>query len=136
MGQQQLLLIILGVVVVGIAIAVGITMFADSAASSNRDAVVGDLQNLAARAQEFYRRPTSLGGGQFSFSLLTTSAISVLTNIPTNANGSYFIETGGTGTGTSSLVVIKGVGIELFNGSPVAAHDFVYPDRDSVVVIN
>ena len=43
MGQQQLLLIILGVIVVGIAVAVGITMFSDSAVNANRDAMVNDL---------------------------------------------------------------------------------------------
>ena len=136
MGQQQLLLIILGVVVVGIAIAVGITMFSDSAASSNRDEVVADLQNLSARAQQYYRKPTTNGGGGYSFNGLTTSAITLLTNTPSNANGTYSIETGGSGFGTTSTVTIKGVGIELFNGSPVAAHIFVYPDHDSVVVLN
>ena len=64
MGQQQLLLIILGVIVVGIAVAVGITMFQDNAISANRDAVTNDLVNLAARAQQYYRRPTALGGAQ------------------------------------------------------------------------
>ena len=136
MGQQQLLLIILGVIVIGIAVAVGITMFADSAASSNRDAVVGDLENLAGRAQQFYHRPTTMGGGGNSFGALTTSSISLLTNMPSNANGSYFIETAGTGSGTAATVVIQGVGIELFNGSPVSAHVFVYSDHDSVVTIN
>lgn len=136
MGQQQLLLIILGVIVIGIAVAVGITMFADSAASSNRDAVVGDLENLAGHAQTFFRKPTAMGGGGNSFSLLTTSAITLLTNVPSNTNGSYLIETAGAGSGTNSLVVIKGVGIELFNGSPVAAHVYVYPDHDSVVTLN
>jgi hypothetical protein len=67
MGQQQLLLIILGVIVVGIAVAVGITMFSDSAINANRDAMVNDLVNLASRAQQFYRRPSSLGGGGNSF---------------------------------------------------------------------
>ena len=136
MGQQQLLLIILGVVVVGIAIAVGITMFADSAASSNRDEVVGDLEYLAAKAQEYYRKPTTNAGGGYSFSGLTTGAITLLTNAPSNANGTYSIETAGSGSGITSTVTIKGVGIELFNGSPVAARMFVYPDRDSVVIIN
>jgi Tfp pilus assembly protein PilE len=135
-GQQQLLLIILGVIVVGIAVAVGITMFADSAASSNRDAVIADLQNLAQRAQQFYRRPTFLGGGGNSFNLLTTGAMSLLTSHPTDANGSFFIETSGTGSGSNARVVIQGVGTELFNGTPVAAHIYVYPDHDSVAVLN
>jgi ABC-type lipoprotein release transport system permease subunit len=136
LGQQQLLLIILGVIVVGIAVAVGITMFTDSAINANRDALGNDLVNLAARAQMFYRRPTSLGGGGNSFNLLTTDAITLLTNKPTNGNGSYFIETAGTGSGTNAVVVIKGIGNELFNGSPVALHVFVFPDRDSMVTVN
>ena len=136
MGQQQLLLIILGVIVVAIAVAVGITMFVDSAASSNRDALTSDLQNFAQRAQQFYRRPTFLGGGGNSFDRLTTGAMSLLTSKPTDANGSFFIEIAGTGSGTNALVVIQGVGTELYNGSPVAARIFVYPDRDSVDTIN
>ena len=67
MGQQQLLLIILGVIVVGIAVAVGVTMFNDSAVSANRDAVTNDLINFASRAQQYYRRPKALGGGGGSF---------------------------------------------------------------------
>jgi Tfp pilus assembly protein PilE len=136
MGQQQLLLIILGVIVVGIAVAVGITMFSDSAINANRDALSNDLVNLASRCQQFYRRPTSLGGGGNSFSLLTTSAITLLTNKPSNANGVYAITTAGAGTGSSSLVVITGVGTELYNGSPVSVKVWVYPDRDSMATVN
>ncbi|HMK37954.1 MAG TPA: hypothetical protein VK569_01355 [Bacteroidota bacterium] len=135
MGQQQLLLIILGVIVVGIAVAVGITMFSDSAINANRDALSNDLVNLASRAQQFYRRPTSLGGGGNSFTLLTTSAITLLTNKPTNANGVYSIASTGT-SGTNAEVVIKGVGNEIFNGSPVSVQVDVFPDRDSVYTLN
>jgi len=109
MGQQQLLLIILGVIVVGIAVAVGITMFNDSATSANRDAVTNDLVNLASRAQQFYRRPVALGGGGGSFTLLT--AMSQLTKTSgssmVNGNGTYTLSAGATsiqltGTGTES----------------------------------
>ena len=48
MGQQQLLLIILGVIIVGIAIAVGISMFSSGSVQANRDGIVNDLNNLAA----------------------------------------------------------------------------------------
>jgi Tfp pilus assembly protein PilE len=116
MGQQQLLLIILGVIVVGIAVAVGITMFQDNAVSANRDAVVNDLVNLSARAQQFYRRPSSLGGGQNSFLGLNTNGISKLVNVPTsatswtNSNGTYNVV-----SATDSNVVIKGTGTEVGN---------------------
>src|SRR5512134_1075091 len=100
MGQQQLLLIILGVIVVGIAVAVGITMFTDNAVSANKDAVTNDLVNLASRAQQFYRRPTALGGGQGSFVLLTADAagLAKLTSKPINSNGTYSILNAGTAT--------------------------------------
>jgi Tfp pilus assembly protein PilE len=117
MGQQQLLLIILGVIVVGIAVAVGITMFQDNAVSANRDAVVNDLVNLAARAQQYFRRPTSLGGGQNSFNGLTADPTGLKKLVNTNAspwvnaNGSYAIIT----AGTDSMVVIEGTGTEIGN---------------------
>ena len=74
MGQQQLLLIILGVIIVGLAIAVGITMFRDNAVSSNRDAMANDLIHIAAKAKHYYRRPSSMGGGGHSFVGLTADA--------------------------------------------------------------
>ena len=114
MGQQQLLLIILGVIVVGIAVAVGITMFQDNAVSANRDAVVNDLVNLAARAQQYYRRPQSLGGGQNSFAGLSTNGMSKLVNVPAgtsswvNANGTYTLE-----SPSDSSVTLRGNGNEI-----------------------
>jgi hypothetical protein len=107
MGQQQLLLIILGVIVVGIAVAVGITMFKDNAVSANRDAVTNDLVNLASRAQQYYRRPAALGGGEGTFTGLTD--LKQLTSMPggKNPNGTYTFTPGAaqgpctiTGTGT------------------------------------
>jgi Tfp pilus assembly protein PilE len=135
-GQQQFLLIVLGVIVVSIAVAIGITMFSDSSISTNRDAVVSDLQTLATRAQQFYHRPIFMGGGGNSFDLLTTGSILLLTTNPTDENGSFVIETAGSGSGPNAMVVIKGVGTELNNGAPVAAHVFVFPDRDSVATLN
>ena len=40
MGQQQLLLIILGAIIVGVAISVAVMMFNDQASATNRDEVV------------------------------------------------------------------------------------------------
>jgi Tfp pilus assembly protein PilE len=115
MGQQQLLLIILGVIVVGIAVAVGITMFSDSAVSANRDAITNDLVNLASRAQQYYRRPAMLGGGSNSFVGLTADILGLqkLTNKATNGNGTYSISVAGAGVGTASTVTLLGVGNEI-----------------------
>jgi hypothetical protein len=104
MGQQQLILLILGVIIIGVAVAVGITMFQDNAVNENRDSVSNDLINLAARAQQLYRRPVGLGGGGSSFRFLSTD-ISKLTNTPANDNGIYSISSGG-----DQSITIKGIG--------------------------
>ncbi len=119
MGQQQLLLIILGVIVVGIAVAVGITMFSDNAVSANRDAVSNDLVNLAARAQQYYRRPEALGGGGNKFTGLTmakmTNMAGAASGTATNANGQYSI----SGTVAADNLTIQGLGTERVGTTPV-----------------
>ena len=84
MGQQQLLLIILGVIIVGIAIAVGLSLFSAQSIQSNRDAIINDMNNLAAQAYQFRIRPTSMGGGQGDY-----TAFSIPTKMRTNENAVY-----------------------------------------------
>lgn len=67
MGTQQLLLIVLGVIIVGIAIVVGIQMFGASAVEANKNAMVQDALQVAAKAQQWYRKPEVLGGGGRKF---------------------------------------------------------------------
>ena len=146
MGQQQLLLIVLGVIIVGIAIAVGISMFKSNAQSSNRDQVINDLNNLAAKAQQYYRKPTSMaGGGQdfngFGLALVDTG----------NANGSYSVTatqpTGLTyvagdsakvnGANTQTIYIV-GCGKEKGNDNtnPVKAYITVTSDVANAAVLN
>jgi hypothetical protein len=84
MGQQQLLLIVLGVIIVGIAVVVGINVFTASSLEANRNAVIGDATNLASMAQQYYRKPIALGGGNQTFTGWTIPA-----SLATTANGSY-----------------------------------------------
>ena len=67
MGQQQLLLIVLGVIIVGVSIIVGINVFTASAVEAKRNNVTNELVNLAAMAQRHYQRPKALGGGGRTF---------------------------------------------------------------------
>jgi hypothetical protein len=67
MGQQQLLLIVLGVIIVGIAIVVGINLFNANAEESAIDTVVSEGTNIAALAQQYYKKPVALGGGGNAF---------------------------------------------------------------------
>ena len=63
MGTQQLLISILAILVVGIAIVVGIFLFAHASAASNKDAIVNDLMNIGQYAYRYKLRPEPLGGG-------------------------------------------------------------------------
>jgi hypothetical protein len=67
MGQQQLLLIVLGVIIVGIAVVVGINLFNANAEESAKDTIVSEGTNLGALAQQFFKKPLALGGGGNTF---------------------------------------------------------------------
>lgn len=116
MGQQQLLLIVLGVIIVGIAVVVGINVFTASASQANRDAVVADLTNLAAMAQQYYRKPVALGGGGNDFTgwivpatLRQTANMgaAVSSTIVGGATGTVTLIGVGTETGTNGTSGVK-----------------------------
>ena len=75
MGQQQLLLVILVTIIVGIATVVAINTFGAAADSANVDAVRQDLASIGASAQGFYMKPEMLGGGGRTFTDITFNDI-------------------------------------------------------------
>jgi len=84
MGQQQLLLIILGVIIVGIAIAVGLSLFSAQSIQSNKDAIINDLNNIAAQAYQYRIRPASMAGGNGSY-----TGFVIPQKMASNANATY-----------------------------------------------
>lgn len=145
MGQQQLLLIVLSVIIVGIAVAVGITTFQSNAVEANRQAVISDLVNYASKAQRFFRTPTQLGGGSQNFQNFGLSPIDTA-----NANGSYAVVTtvpsgatqinGSIATVSASAltIYIAGSGKETGNDgtNPVKAYTTVVADTISTTILN
>jgi hypothetical protein len=67
MGQQQLVLITLCAILTGIAIAVGISIFVSSDVVASRDAMIQDMTIIAESARKYYIKPTSSGGGNYSY---------------------------------------------------------------------
>ncbi len=67
MGQQQLLLVILSIIVVGVAIAMGILLFSTNAIEQKRNEIINECALLASEAQLYFRKPKDLGGGGKSF---------------------------------------------------------------------
>ena len=102
MGQQQLLLIILGVIIVGIAIAVGISQFGAHSTQANKDGVTSSVVNIAANSYQFKIRPTTMGGGGGSY-----SGYSIPSKMRTDDNGTYALSSAGATsaviTGTSNI---------------------------------
>jgi hypothetical protein len=112
MGQQQLLLIILGVIIVGIAIAVGLSLFSAQSVQANRDAIINDMNNLAAHAYQYYIRPTSMagGGGQYDGYVIPTK-------LSSNENATY---TSTVTAGKAGNVQFVGTSTSVTDGSVTA----------------
>lgn len=106
MGQQQLLFIVLGIILVGLAIFVGINVFTSNAIESKRNNLINDCVNLASLAQQYYRRPTTLGGGGNSFSNWR-----IPHGLSETVNGRYIA------TVSSDSIVIRAIGNEIVTGN-------------------
>lgn len=97
MGQQQLLLVILVTIIVGIATVVAINTFSSASESANLDAVRNDLVSIAASAQSYNMKPGMMGGGAGSFDGITFRNFAVpgtdseAGSVLTNTNGIYTI---------------------------------------------
>ena len=94
MGQQQLLLIVLGVIIVGIAVVVGINLFNANAEESTKDGIVSDCTNLGAMAQQYYKKPTSMSGGGNSFTGWVLPGTGVPGGLDSTAYGLYTLTPG------------------------------------------
>ncbi len=84
MEQQQLLLIVLGIIIVGVAIVVGINLFQASAVDANRNEIIKDILTLSSKDQEFYKKPASLGSESNTYTGFTMP-----TGLSSNANGTF-----------------------------------------------
>jgi hypothetical protein len=129
MGQSQLLMLVLAVIIVGIAVAVGITQLQEGALTANADGLLTDCQTITAKAQGWYRKPTSLGGGGNSFVGATLPKVGAS---GTNDNGSYTLNVAST-----NQVTCVGTGHEM-NASDalVQVTMHYYAAQDSFVTTN
>jgi len=107
LGQQQLLLIVLAIIIVGIAIAVSIQMFRTNAIEQKRDLLIEETTSLGYMAIQYYKKPSEMGGGSKSFLGWTIPSQMVVT-----ANGNFM-----TSTVAASQVIITGTGTEVVTGT-------------------
>ncbi len=72
MGQQQLLLLVLGIVIVGLAVVVGIQAFSENRIKSRMDVETGMAVQIATEISAWWMKPTAFGGGGQSLNPATT----------------------------------------------------------------
>lgn len=91
MGQQQLLLVILGVILVAFAIAFGLSMFSTRSLQATKEALVTDMNVIADDAYQYRIRTTSMGGGNQSYKVSDSQKYTIPSKLTSNENGSYTI---------------------------------------------
>jgi Tfp pilus assembly protein PilE len=132
MGQQQLLLVILVTVIVGIATIVGINIFGSAAGNANIDAVRNDLVSIAAASQRYYIKPGALGGGGKTFDNMSWQKIGGIPGTVNsdgdlkNENGVYAFKSAPAG---QSFTVVATPASESGNASPQTIEITVCPDN-------
>ena len=129
MGQTQLFLVVLGMMLIGIAIYVGVSMFSANTIEDSRNAIIVDLQNFAARAIAYYWKPTTQGGGGKSFAGISMSHVYPMDE---NVNARYFIE-----SAQDDQCIIDGVGkVVTTNGDSIRVRIRVTTERNIVEILN
>ncbi len=84
LGQQQLLLILLGVILVGAAIVLALNLMGAQSIQSNKDAMINDLNHLAAHAYQYRISSASMSGGAGKY-----TGYHIPSTLASNENGSY-----------------------------------------------
>lgn len=91
MGQQQLLLLVLGIVIVGMAVVIGLQAFSENSKKTNMDALVDDAIDLATSAQAWMLKSRVYGGGNNSCATTCdwSGATLELLGFSTTSSGAY-----------------------------------------------
>ncbi len=87
MGTQQLLLLVVVMIVVGVAITLASQLFDSNAEISTQDSIVSESFNLGSLAQQYYNKPREFAGGSKSFIGWLISA-----SFDSTLNGTYSVE--------------------------------------------
>ena len=98
MGQQQLLLLVLATIIVGIATVVGIQAFSQNSAKSNADALMNDAVRIASDVQAWSQKPSPFGGpddfGTYEDANFGSIGYEATDGTYTNLNGSFTLASG------------------------------------------
>ena len=117
MGQQQLLLLVLGIVIVGLAVVVGINAFGENQKRANADAMVNDALRIASDIQAYALKPGQFGGaGGFDELDISGNFFRDKIGYP-NSSGGEYSNVNGTFTleSESDSIIINGLNSDQDN---------------------
>lgn len=111
MGYQQILMLVLGVIIIGLSVAVGFTMFTQQMTNINRQSIISDMNIFAGVANAYYKTPSNYGGGDRTWDVDRMGIwfgynYDAANNSISNNNGTYIFSAEGDvltimGTGTA-----------------------------------
>jgi hypothetical protein len=126
-GQQQLLLIVLGLIVIGVAVAIGMSLFRAHAINSKRDILINETIDMAAQAIGYYKRAKEFGGGGKSF-----IGWQIPSQVKNTINGSYEVN-----IVSDDQIVLVATGTEVVTGQDsIEVKTTVTPDGYQVEVVH
>ncbi len=116
MGQQQLLLVILAIIVIGVSVAIASQLFLASAEDSNKDSIIAELTSLATLSLQYYPKPVTMAGGGRSF-----TNWQIPSQLETTTSGTYTIEE----ANNNQLILI---------GSPIQGSGYTWNVRGTITM--
>jgi len=116
MGQQQLLLVILALIVIGVSVAIASQLFLASAEDSNKDSIIAELTNLATLSLQYYPKPVTMAGGGRSF-----TNWQIPSQLDTTTSGTYAISQ----ANNNQLILI---------GSPIQGSGYTWNVRGTITM--
>lgn len=127
MGTQQILLIAISVIIVGLMIYSSIFIIGAYLESSNREQIISNLYDIGLMAQTYYKKDTGSGGGGRTYTgwkipnqlkntqVGTFSAVVLATRVNLSSNGKYKGRNGTTVVRVTARVDNNGIRITVVN---------------------
>ncbi len=136
MGQQQILMLLLSISILGIAVSCGVIAIQGAVEPDCRELLVSELKELAIDARGYYQTPLEHDGGGGTFLGLEPgfSGIRQLSAKPSTGAGDFYIAR--EGDVSSVEIVALGTRRGRDNRLPIRVVATVYADSTAIRIIN
>ena len=136
MGQQQILFLILGICVIGIAVSAGAIAFQSDGGIDQRQLLYDEMNKLALRAQAFRSSPLEQNGGDGTFFGLTATPHGIARLMPTSTTpfGEFHISRSGNRHSVEMTVIGTHPGNDP--RKPIKLIMNVWRDKSSITSLN